>query len=945
MCTITLHVIIVLQANGQNIITSTHDEVVNIIVKSGKKLHLKVVTPTVKPAGLSKAQDSPRTFKKQQTVSSPTSPAQKIPLKPAALPQVIKGQLPNATQTTAVPRKPPPPPQLAQNSNSIVSPPAAPNQVTTQQNMAVNKHKLTKANTVDEYARCKQQTAKLTRQLSEEPVRPPSQFAAPVKICEEPNRNSVGSEDLSPFASALKKASFEREQRISNNQPRMSATVKNENITDIPEEKDCTPPAITQQGLVSNNPITSPLAKAPIKAINDDQESSSNLELADSADFTTTSKTQKTEVVKEKLPISNLIKRFSGEDLPALEDEATQLAPTKVEKTDTNFDQQQLSKVSSSSSALPPMMKKSLSSTKANKTFEGEKAEDGTYNWRNILRSVPKAATILKDTTTGEQSVPIATNASVPEKATNRQMQGSPITTKTSKTSLLAKKFERNSMIKAENMMTLKKTDEVSKKTLTGLPGSLTKYQQEKQEDVDPITVCNSSPVLPQVSAPSNNSASHSTTLPLETAPSSIKTEEQPLRRQSALVMVEETDFSKLVNQYTRSSFSVDSDYWNSPEHKNHPIVSENTTNTGVEADESVENEVFLTPLDLPELDILPPPMLSDDEDLSLAIEDLPPPDTLLPPEIGYLDQLHDLPPPLDFPDTDVLQSGETSPLPAPDSMFDMNVSDLPSPSQLPSPMEDFSNGEVSFSSPIPEPVSNQLELPLTESEPNATSADDYNGLSHEPQDITSPEMLPPPAPLSDSELENLPNNTVTSDAPLAPEMLPPPAPLSDSESESDTVTSNVPSASEMLSPPAPLSDSESESNIVTSNVPSAPETLPPPAPLSDSESESDIVTSNVSSAPVMLPPPAPQSDSEVNKLPTSTVTSDVPSEALLTEPLHKDNSADGTLLPPPEITSLNTSDLLPPMKDDQNETSEVSLADTQLKSLDEEALQVSHIF
>ena len=847
-----------LQANGQNIITSTHDEVVNIIVKSGKKLHLKVVTPTVKPAGLSKAQDSPRTLKKQQIISSPTSPAQKTPQKPAALPQVIKGQLPNATQTTAVIRKPPPPPQLAQNSNSIVSPPAAPNQVTNQQNMAVNKHKLTKANTVDEFARSKQQTAKLTRQLSEEPVRPPSQFAAPVKICEEPNRNSVGSEDLSPFASALKKASLEREQRISTNQPRMSAAVKNENITDIPEEKECTPPAITQQGLVSNNPITSPLAKAPIKAINDDQESSSKLE---SADFTTTSKTLKTEVVKEKLPISKLIKRFSGVDFPVLEDEATQLAPTKVEKTDTNFDQQQLSKVSNSSSA---MMKTSLPSTKANKTFEGEKAEDGTYNWRNILRSVPKAAAILKDTTltTGEQSVPsenIATNASVPEKATNRQMQGSPITTKTSKTSLLAKKFERNSMIKAENMMTSKKTDEVSKKTLPGLHGSLTKYQQqEEQEDVDPKTVSNSSSVLPQVSAPSNNSASHSATLPLETDPSSIKTEEQPLRRQSALVMVEETDFSKLANQYTRSSFSVDSDYWNSPEHKSHPIISENTTNTGVEADESVENKVFPTPLDLPELDLLPPPMLSDDEDLSLAIEDLPPPDTLLPPEISFLDQLDDLPPPLDFPDTDfLLQSGETSPLPAPDNMFDMNVSDLPSPSQLPPPMEDFSNGEVSFSIPTPEPVSNQLELPLTESEPNATSADDYNGLSHESQDNTPSEMLPPPAPLSDSE-----------------------------------------------------------SDIVTSNVPSAPEMLPLPAPLSDSE-----------------------------VMPTGTVTSDVPSEALLTEPMHKDNNADGTLLPPPEITALNTSDLPPPMKDDQNETSEVPLADIQLKLLDEEALQVSHAF
>jgi len=801
---------IMLQANGQNIITSTHDQVVNIIVKSGKKLHLKVVTPTVKPAGLSKAQDSPRTVKKQQTVSSPV---QKAPQKPVAPPQVTKGGLPNDTHKSSVPRKPPPPPQLEQNNDSIKSPPAASVQINMHQNTAV-KHKLTKANTIDEYTSSKQQTAKLTRQLSEEPVRPPSQFAAPTKTYEESSRNSIESEDLSPFAIAVKKASQEREQRISTNQPRMSATVKNETIT---EEKESTPPTVIQQG---NNPITSPLAKIANKAINDDKESSSNLEQADSSDFSTS--TQKTEA-KEKLPISKLIKRFSGEDFPALEDETTQLAPTKVEKTATNFDQQQLSKVSNSSSELPSMMKKNLSSTKTNKTFEGEKTEDGTYNWRNILRTVPKSATISKDTTphTGEEFVPseqITSNSSVPEKATNRQIQGSPITTKTSKTSLLAKKFERNSIIKAENMIPPKITDEESKNTVTGSSGSITKHQQE---DTGPITIHASSPVLPKVP---NESDSQGTTSPLETAStcSSPKTEEQPLRRQSALVMVEETDFSKFPNQY-RSSFSVDSDYWNSPEHTALLSVSENTTNTD---DESVENEVFPPPLDLPELDLLPPPMLSDDEDLSVAIEDLPPPDTLLPPEIGFLDQLHNLPPPLDLPDTDIL--------PAPDNMFDMNISDLPSPSQLPPPMEDFSDGEISFSGPIPEPVSNQLELPLTEPKPNAV-LDDYDGLSHEVQDIiTPPEMLPPPAPLSDSELENLP---------------------------------------------------------------------------------------------------------------TDMITNDIPS---VTEPLYKDNDADGTILPPPEITSLNTSNLPPPMTEDQHETetiSEVPLADNQLKPQDENTVQVIHTF
>jgi len=790
--------IIALQANGQNIITSTHDQVVDIIMKSGKKLHLKVVTPTVRPAGLPKSQHSPKTLKKQQTVTIPTSLVQKVPAPPS---QVPKAELPNDTQKTTVPRKPPPPPSAQNITRTISSPEAPKQQINNPQTMGNDRPKLIKANTTDHSARSMQQTAKLTRQLSEEPVRPPSQFAAPTETSEESNRNSIESDNLSPFEIALKKASLERIQRISTNQPRMSATVKSENITDISEEKEPTPAAVAQEGQVCSNPITSPLVN---KASDSEQKSSSHLESPDSIDFSTS--TQKLKSSKENFPISNLIKRFSGEDFPALEDDPTQSTPTKVEKTDTNFDQQQPNKMST-------VMKKFQSNTKVSKTFVGEKADDGTYNWRNILRNVPKTAAVSKETTptAGEESVP-SEDGSVPEnvKATNRQMQGSPITTNASKTSLLAKKFEQNSMIKTENKMPTKTNNENSKKALTELPGSVPS-QQKKQEDATAENMND----LSLVPASSKDSTSQEiTTSLLETTPWPTETEEQPIRRQSALVMVEETDFSKLPpNSYDRNSFSVDSDYWNSPEHTSLPSVLEITTNT--EVDKAENTEAFPTPFDLPDLDLLPPPMISDEEDnSSLAIEGILAPDTLLPPEIMFLDQLQDLPPPLDFPDADDLQSEETSPLPAP---ANMNVSDLPSPSQLPPPMEDFS-GEVSFSSPLPEPADDQVALPPPEIEPNT---DDRDGLSHEPLDITPPEIIPPPAPLSDSELEN--------------------------------------------------------------------------------------------------------------------ISLDVSPEGLLTEPLHKDNSADGTTLPPPEMTSLNTSDLPPPMED-QTEVDEALLvppADDQLKPQD----------
>jgi len=686
-----------LQANGHNIITSTHDEVVNIIVNSGKKLHLKVVTPAVKPTGLSTIRESPKAIKKQKNAATPPQQSSLqvshgIPNKPNPPAQVSHQETKNSN-----PVRPPPPPHSSNSTVSVSLPlpqepvfvfPDVQKTVSTEQQNKSIKFPLMKSNTVSDVFKNKPQIGTLAKQFSEENIRPPSQFDSPTAF----SRNSVEDENLSPFAIALRKASKAREERILTNQPRMSTTI-NKHGHDLLEEEVSV--AITTKVQTGGNPITSSTTKE--NKIDSASSKAESIEVTDSTDSQGLQKSEDSPqiiILEKRLPVSNLIKKFSDDS-----QDATRSTPTNMEKTYENLDKQH-----PSHNTVPTNTEmKGKSVTMIAEASEGERADDGTYNWRDNLKSVKSSA--VKSPSPNVEYESESTN--IHDRAINRQMQGGPFTKKTSKTSLLAKKFEQNSMMKSESIVT-KKVEKASK----DLPRSKASTENVKQI---PPSIEEEKPIVPEVKSISNDENS---VPPVEQDVTSSAV--NSLRRQSAVVMYEEGDIN-FPNRYERNSVSVDTDYWKSPEHATTlPAVSE-VSNT---SDNQIPHKITGIEI-LPEPDILPPPIISTDaEELALSIEDLPLPEFLPPPQIDDFQEFQDLPPPVDFPDSDFSQETPSFDITVPNGTHNTNTLELPSPSQLP-PHYDTNTFELPSPSQLPPHYddTDTLELPSLSQLPSLEEA------------------------------------------------------------------------------------------------------------------------------------------------------------------------------------------------------------------------------
>ena len=595
------------------------------------------------------------------------------------------------------------------------------------------------ANTVD-VSKSAPQTEVFGSQFREENIRLPSQINSPV----EPSRNSVEDENLSPFAIELRKASKAREERILTNQPRMLTTTDRQEHSEPKEEE---PVAIRAQAHVDGNPITSSTTK---------QENKTDTTSGEAESLKTTDTVDNKEIQgkdspqNEKVPVTNLIKQFSGE--LSNTQEATRLTHTNVEKTYKNLNKQHPSHNMVSTNT--EMKGKSV--TMMAKAFEGERADDGTYNWRGSLKSVLKPS-LVESSTPNVEGENEPTNSL--ERSTNRQIQDSPLTKQPSKTSLIAKKFEQNIIAKSESVSSkIAEKQDLSEATTQKM--KQVSASMPKQKSI-PLVEDSSKPISNNENASSptqKDSNNENNTFPVEL--------ELP-RRQSGVVIVEEDgiDFS---SGYKRNSVSVDTDYWHSisPEHvTNLPAVSEvsTTDEQGQSHDKTTDTEI----LPGPELHILPPPIIPTDEELALSIEDLPLPEFLPPPPI---DDFQDLPPPpIDFPDNDFSQDMPSFDITISSDAKNTDMFELPSPSQLPPPHYDLDNFELPSPFQIPSPYdTSNFELPSPPQLPPHSDTDDNFELPSPsqlpPLDDTGNFELPPPSHLfppedgpSDRDDSNLP--------------------------------------------------------------------------------------------------------------------------------------------------------------------------------------------
>ena len=697
------------------------------------------MTPAVKPSGLSTIHESPKAIKKQKSTATPSRHS-------------------SLHVSHGIPNKPNPPPQSSSRSNSpqdsvFKFPDVQKTEPPTEQQSKSNRRPpLTKSSTVSDVVQSKPQTSMLNKQFSEDSIRPPSQFDSPARI----STNSPDDENLSPFAEALRKASKAREERILTNQPRMLTTSNKQEHNPAEEEESA---GITPQVQAGRNPITSSTTKQECKT---EAESISIADSTDSQEVQQSKDSPQNDA--SKFPIFSLIKRFSGEYSDTESSESTH---TDVRKTSKNFDKQHPNHTTNA--------EKSKSVTMIAKAFEGGKADDGMYNWRGVLKSVSKAPVVKSSAPNVEDSE----STNVCERTTNRQMQSTPFTKKTSKTSLLAKKFEQNAMVKSETVVTKK-----AEKTLQqNLPeASIERVKQVSPSIADQKSVPLVENSLEVISSNENASSpvekesnNENGILPVEkdsnaspVGQAAVSSTNEPLRRESAVVMYEEgkeCDISLTV-KYERSSVLVDTDYWKSPEHSmNIPGISEVSTSDIRVPDKTTVTEI----LPNPEFDILPPPIMSMDEELALSIEDLPLPEFLPPPEIDdFTDsEFQDLPPPpVDFPDSNFCQDTPSLNFDV-SSTHDTNTFELPPPSQLP-PHDDTHDFELP--SPSQLPPHEDREFPSPSQLPPHDDTHDF--------ELPSPSQLPPHDDTHDFELPSpsqLPPHDDTHDFELpSPSQLPP---------------------------------------------------------------------------------------------------------------------------------------------------------------------------
>ena len=676
-------------------------------MSSGKKLHLKVVTPAVKPTGLSPIHESPKAIKKQKSNATPPRHS-------------------SLHVSHGVPNKPNPP---SQSSSGSISPQDSvfkfpdvqktETPPTEQQNKSSRKAPLIKASTVSDVLQSKPQTSMLNKQFSEENIRPPSQFDTPTRI----STNSPDNENLSPFAEALRKASKAREERILTNQPRMLTTT-NRQEHNLPEEEESID--FTPQVQAGRNLITSSTKQE--SKIDDMISEAESISSTDSQEMQQSKDSPQNDV--SKAPVSSLIKRFSGDYSDTIE--APGSTHTDVGKTYKIFDKQHPNHNMASTNT-----EKSKSVAMIAKTFEGEKADDGTYNWRGVLKSVTKSP-VVKSSTPNVEDESESTNAC--ERTTNRQMQGTPFTKKTSKTSLLAKKFEQNATVRSESIVTKKVEKtlqqnlyEASTEKVKQDPPSMAEQKSFPLEENSLKVISTNENAIPPVEKDSNNKT--------DAAPvvqGAVSSAIKPLQRESAVVLYEEGKEDEITLKYERISVLVDTDYWKSPEHATSiPGISEVSASDVTVSkfpDESTVTEI----LPDPKLDILPPPIMSMDEELALSTEDLPLPEFLPPPEIDDFTEFQDLPPPpVDFPDSDFCQGTISFDISVSSSKHDSDTSalQLPSPSQLPPHNAD--NFELPPPSQLPpHDDTDYFELPSPSELPPHNDKDNF--------ELPSPSQLPP---------------------------------------------------------------------------------------------------------------------------------------------------------------------------------------------------------
>ena len=687
-----------IQANGHNIITSTHDQVVNIIVNSGKKLHLKVVTPAVKPTGLSTIQESPKSIKKPKGTSTPPRhsnlhASHGIPSKPSA-----------PFQSCSDNRSPPSP------QDSVFKYPDIQKSESPPTEEHIKKLPLIKANTVSSLQSNSQ--ISMVKQFSEENIRPPSQFDSPIQV----SRNSGDDEGLSPFAKALRNASKAREERILTNQPRMLTTT-NKQEHGLSEEEESI-------GITVHVPTDATTKQGS----NTDSVSSEAtlITIMDSTDYQEIQQSKhslKNEA--SKVPVSSLIKRFSDDYSDT--QEATELTHPDVGVTYKNFDKQH-----PNHSMASTYTEKSKSVTMIAKTFEGERTDDGIYNWRNILKSVSKPP-IMKSSIPSVKDENESTN--VCERNTNRQMQGNLSTKKTSKTSLLAKKFEQNAMVKSENVIT--KTVEKATQQNEALIEKV-KQTQSSMVEQNSIPPVESSSVNESVTSPVKKDSKN------ENDTSSVEESAVSFRRESAVVMYDEGEI-KLPTNYERNSALVDTDYWKSPEHTTSLLDISELSTSDIKVNHFPDKDTGTeTLLPEPELDILPPPIISTDEEFPFSIEDLPLPELLPPAEIDDFTEFQGLPPtPVDFPDFS--QDTPSFDITESSNICNIDTFELPSPSQF-APHNGTNDFEfLSLSLLPPHDGADDFELPSPSLLPLHDGADDF--------ELPSPSLLPPHDGSDDFEL------------------------------------------------------------------------------------------------------------------------------------------------------------------------------------------------
>ena len=535
----------------------------------------------------------------------------------------------------------------------------------------------------------------MVKQFSEENIRPPSQFDSPMQL----SRNSGDDESLSPFAKEVRNASKAREERILTNQPRMLTTTNKQEHGPSEEEESIGIAVHIQTDAIAKqeSKTDSVNSEATLITVVD---STTTLDSTDSQEMQQSKDTFKNKV--SKVPVSSLIKRFSDDYSDT--QEATELTHPDVGITHKNLDKQHPDHSMASTN-----IKKSKSVTMiAAKTFEGERADDGIYNWRNNLKSVSKPP-IVKSSISNVKDENVPTN--VCERNTNRQMQGNLSATKTSKTSLLAKKFEQNAMNESVVTKTVEKVIQQNETLI------------EKVKQTPSFMVEQNSMPLAE-----NSSVNESATSPVKKYSENKNDSEESavsFRRESAVVMYDEGEIN-LPTNYERNSALVDTDYWKSPEHATSlPDISELSTfdiKVGQFTDKSTGTETLLPE---PELDILPPPVMSVDEEFPLSIEDLPLPELLPPPEIDDFTEFQDLPPPpVDFPDFS--QDIPSFDITTSSSVHNIDIFELPSPSQLP---PHYGTDNVKLSSPSelpPHHGTNNFELPSPSLLPPHDDADDF---------------------------------------------------------------------------------------------------------------------------------------------------------------------------------------------------------------------------